>query len=137
MDEDILKLFDGAPDGGFADAIGLSDMGIGAIFAPVHQHHEQTVIQNEVGWASKRAQTIDEGLIHEGKDLPGDASKPFELFGSVISDILVEHTLPYDTKQTFDLTYKRGLIKAVLGPLLNNLINPVVEGLEGLDGDGI
>ena len=45
LDENILELFDRAADGGFADAIGSRDMGLGAILAPVHQYHQQSIFQ--------------------------------------------------------------------------------------------
>ena len=45
LDENILELFDRAADGGFADAIGGGDVSLGAILAPIHQRHQQSIFQ--------------------------------------------------------------------------------------------
>ena len=43
LQEQGLELLDRAPDGCFADAVGAADVFLSAVFAPVHQDHEQAV----------------------------------------------------------------------------------------------
>jgi len=52
----ILDRADGAADGGLAQAIGLSDVSIGAVLAPVHQRHQEPVFAAQLGRTAKGRQ---------------------------------------------------------------------------------
>ena len=80
LDENILELFDLAADGGYADAISSGDVGLGAILAPIHQRHQQSIFQT-LGWRpAKIAQTGSQHVGHHRKNVRRSARKAFEHF---------------------------------------------------------
>ena len=83
LDEDVLKLSDRAADGGFVHAVGFADVFLGAILAPVHQHHQQSIGQTMIGRFAKGRQALLEDLQHQREDVFGDAGKPLELLGRI------------------------------------------------------
>jgi len=88
------RIFDGpdrARDGGFAEAVGLGDVELGAILAPVHQghlhqSHQKPVFAAQLGRAAKEGQVLLQGIAHrnEGRrDHPGQALEVGRLQKSV------------------------------------------------------
>ena len=69
------SIFDGsdrARDGGFAEAVGLGDMELGAGLAPVHQGHlhqghQEPVFAAQLGRAAKGGQVLFEGIAHRNE----------------------------------------------------------------------
>ena len=95
LEEDLLEVLDRTADGGFADAIAHADMGVSAIFTPVHQDHEQAVFQTKRRGTPKNADACAQNITHQVKDSWGSAGEAFEHFGFAVFEICVEHTYFY------------------------------------------
>ena len=90
----VSRIFDGpdrARDGGFAEAVGLGDMELGAGLAPVHQdhlhqRHQEPVFAPQLRREAKGRQVLFEGIAHRnegGRDHPGQALEVGRLQKSV------------------------------------------------------
>ena len=73
----------GTADGGLAQAVGVSDVGVGAVLTPVHQGHlhqghQKPVFRAMLGRASAAWQMLGKGHGHGSKCVRRNAGQPFE-----------------------------------------------------------
>jgi len=78
MNQGIFDGADSAANGRLAQAIGLGNVDVGAICAPVHQGQEQPVFAAEFGRATEGWQMLFQGRRHGGERAQRHAGEPLE-----------------------------------------------------------
>ena len=94
------RIFDGpdrARDGGFAEAVGLGDMELGAILAPVHQdhlhqRHQEPVFAAQLRRATKGGQVLFERIAHRNKGRRNYSGQALEVGRLQALHVSVKHT---------------------------------------------
>lgn len=104
--QDVLELTHRAADGRLVDAVGFADVFLGAVLAPVHQHHQEPVFQTRRWRVAQGGQVGLKHLHHQGEPLFGDAGEPFELVRGIVVKVSIEHDFTMTQPcATFELTY--------------------------------
>ena len=82
---------DSAANSGLAEAVGLTDMGLSAVLAPVHQRDQEPVLQAMGGGASACVQMLLQSCTHGQKGVWKNAGKPLEDRRLQQNNICVKH----------------------------------------------
>jgi len=107
FDQYALERDEDAADGRFTDPVGDGDVGLAAVFAPLHQHHQQSVLEGQLGGTPEVRQVLPQNARHQSKGVGRNARQTLEHVGFEITQSRIKHT--YSMTQKRDKTYARGL----------------------------
>jgi len=104
------RIFDGpvrARDGGFAEAVSLGDVELGAVLAPVHQgrlhqSHQAPVFAAQIRRATKGGQVLLQGIAHRNKGCQDHLGQALEVGRFQVLHVSVKHnnSIRYSCKRS-------------------------------------